>query len=246
LRGSAGHNTDTDYVRQRCTAANAVIYELNVRSNMQKELEDILVKKYPVLYSSMNINKLEPGKFACDDGWFLLVDTLSELIAARSTLIKVMTIKKKYGRLHFYVSDYETEYRDFIHGAIEMACLLSEIVCEKCSEKGEMFNINSLAARCCAHRGPKFPFIKLTRNKRSLPFNINIGSMWHEMVKKLYLYTQDNRKKNDMPEIIFTEIAKTNGELCINYVNGDQIIEGMISFLLAYASKIDEESGGVI
>ncbi|GAW86970.1 conserved hypothetical protein [Bathymodiolus platifrons methanotrophic gill symbiont] len=212
---------------------------------MQKELQKLLFKKFSALYSAKQ-ETFHPIQFDCDDGWYCLAETLSELVVKRSLMIKVAKVVNKQGRLQFYFSNFEIKDRDFIAGATKMAFILSGIVCTECAEKGEMFNGNSITSRCPVHSGAALPFIK-RRPIIELPISTDdIGKMWQSMIIKLYQQVQDNQKRKEMPEVVFTKFTTVNDTLHIEYTGGDEVTHGMVMFILAYALKIDKDTGQII
>ena len=53
---------------------------------MKKELEALLIKKFPILYQPRKYpleRRITPFRFKCGDGWYTLIDTLSELLVGR-------------------------------------------------------------------------------------------------------------------------------------------------------------------
>lgn len=112
---------------------------------MDKELDDLLVKKFPNLYrdryGDMRSTCMMWG-FTCGNGWFLIIYNLSEklekiimsLPIEQRVGVKASQCKEKYGRLRFYMSMSYTE----IDKAISEAEKLSAIVCEDCGAPGKM------------------------------------------------------------------------------------------------------------
>jgi len=104
---------------------------------MNKRLENKLFKKYPKLFP--NGRKVDSRKslmtfgFECDDGWYWLIDKLSEDIQNYTdNNLKhqpiVVQVKEKMGGLRYYLENgHET-----IHGMIWFAESLSYSICEKC------------------------------------------------------------------------------------------------------------------
>jgi len=213
---------------------------------MQKELQNLLFKKFPALYYKEQ-KTFHPIQFDCEDGWYCIAETLSELVVKRSSKIKVEKVVKEQGRLQFHFTNFEIKDRDFIAGATKMAFILSGIVCAACAKKGEMFNGNSITPRCTSHSGPVLTF-KKRKPSIELPISTNgIGKMWQSMIIKLYQQVQDNQKLKKMPDVVFTRIARINDILCIEYTGeGNEVTHGMVMFILAYALKIDKDTGQIL
>ena len=127
---------------------------------MNKEKQDELCKKYPVILSRCE----KPGSpmlwgIAVGDGWIdLLDDTLriiqhrmaknkhvEEVIGKTKQLVAVQ-IKEKFGGLRFYYEGGD----NYIRGVIDAAEVHSYRICEECGEKGKMRNHNYMNIRCDA------------------------------------------------------------------------------------------------
>lgn len=212
---------------------------------MRNELQNLLFRKFPTLYSN-DKNLLQTIQFSCEDGWYYLAETLSDLIVKRSLSIKVEEVNKEMGRLQFHLSNCEIKDRDFIVGATRMTFILSGIICTECAERGVMFNGNSISSRCPSHSGPALPFTK-RYSTIELPINTSgFGKMWHEMIIQLYRQIQENQKNTKLPVVVFTKITQTNGKLDIQYTGGDDMTNGMVSLLKAYSEKVDKETGRIL
>ncbi len=119
---------------------------------MKQELFDQLKNKYPELYSELKY-------IECDDGWFNLIDCLSNVIyrelgrlnkdKSDKNKIVVFQVKEKFGGLRFYIEDnIPNSSRDFIQGAIFMAEDMSFRVCEYCGKPGQKTNSNWIKVLC--------------------------------------------------------------------------------------------------
>lgn len=128
-----------------------------------------------------------------------------------------------------------------------MAHTLSEIICEKCSKKGNFYTTKKGASSCEQHSGSWPPPLINIEFIVSLPLKENsFGSMWHEMIVYLDDEIKMHQIYNDMPAGIFTKIEKLNGKLSIDYEGGNEVTKGMISLIEAYSAKVDEETGQVL
>lgn len=212
---------------------------------MNNHLNEILIKNYPTLFVSKDMSKPVNFTVACHDGWFPLVETVSKLIVERSSVISAVCVEKKSARLCFIVADCPNEEKDYILGITEMASKISESVCEICSCRGEMFNGNSMAARCTTHSGHLLPFFRRVMSGVNLPFiDESVGYMWREMIARLFFQLEDDYNSNEMSEVVLKRawVAKGN-ELCIEYSGGNKVTEGMVAVLLEYSKLVDAETG---
>ena len=105
-----------------------------------------LLEKYPVLYREAWVAPKNPAsRFACGgfeigDGWFHILDRLSARLA-KDTVIHVVQVKEKYGRLKVYWEGEENAPPDprldaEIEAAIREAADESERTCEVCGQPG--------------------------------------------------------------------------------------------------------------
>jgi len=76
---------------------------------MEKELEEILVKKYPAIFKDYggDVRKTCMGwGMSCGDGWFTLLDDLcgdiNHLIKGKDIEVVARQVKEKFGGLRFY------------------------------------------------------------------------------------------------------------------------------------------------
>lgn len=105
---------------------------------MTREKEKKLFERYPKLFSGKDkpiTENLMPFGFACEDGWFWLIDQLSRNIQhyidnthPKPEQVTVSQVKEKYGTLRYYV-DYADAH---IFGMISFAEHLSGYICERC------------------------------------------------------------------------------------------------------------------
>ena len=123
---------------------------------MRKTLDDLLCERYPLIFAERNLSMQESCMywgFACDDGWFTLIDTLCAKLQAHTDLngapqVVATQVKEKYGELRFYVQAADK----YQHGMIAFATAMSAQLCEKCGHPGKRFNRNGwLMTRCEKH-----------------------------------------------------------------------------------------------
>ncbi len=212
---------------------------------MQKKLNLLLINKYPTLFQTQLKDSPIPvfAGCSCGDGWFTLIDILSELIVARSQEAVATHVKiNRLGYLIFRTAGYDDrkDY-NYIFGLINMAYSLSELLCEECGENGYQC-INS-TAKCEQHGGVYLHFEKLPKP----PFAITgIGTMWSNMLINLYHQIDMHVKTNGMPKVTYHCVEKRDGKLVIDYGGGDDTTHAMVALLLSYAAKVDEETGKIL
>lgn len=102
---------------------------------MSPELEKIFFEKYPALYKK----DILPFGIECGDGWFMLIDQLSQHIDSYRDSnnvppVTVTQVKEKFGGLRFYITGGD----NFVDGLIAFAETLSYKICENC---GTTFNV---------------------------------------------------------------------------------------------------------
>lgn len=125
---------------------------------MNKEKQDELCKKYPVILSKCG----KAGSpmlwgIAVGNGWIdLLDDTFSivqrhmknavhaEDIVGKTPPFVAIQIKEKFGSLRFYSEGGD----NFTRGVIAAAEVHSCRICEDCGDKGKMRNHNYISIRC--------------------------------------------------------------------------------------------------
>jgi len=214
---------------------------------MQEKLNITLINKYPSLYKQKCDGELIFSGFDCGNGWFMLIDKLSELMVDRSKDVHSGYVGEKNGYLFTISGGCSEDDCSYIFGLINMAISLSELVCDQCGNRAHLFNCpDIISPRCEAHGG--FP-LDWSRSKISpdLPFNLShIGVAWKEMVSTFYLQNEIWSKDNNIPQVIFNRIGKRNGKLYIEFTGGDDTADGMLNLLLAYTAITDENTGDIL
>ncbi|MBF6650423.1 hypothetical protein [Methylobacter sp. BlB1] len=208
-------------------------------------LQNLLCNEYPTLYQDRQ--NAEKMVFECNDGWFALIDTLSSLIVKRSRTTVVEQVKEgDYGSLLVCVSGYAPEDYDYIFGITRLAYYLSQLICEKCGSRGTFINSCGMTARCELHDPWSSHQLEYDETL-NLPFPMRMkGTMWRLMILEFYQLIQIHTKSNDMPAVDIHYVKKFKGKLCIKLAGGNEITQGMLALLLAYAEKIDEETGEIL
>ena len=128
---------------------------------MKKELDEQLVREFPLLYADRHADVRSTAMcwgFDCDDGWFQIVYDLSakleKIIADHYDMLRgkfpnleisqyddqigpaicASQVKEKYGTLRFYM----TGYLDAMDKPIAEAEARSAKTCEECGKPGEL------------------------------------------------------------------------------------------------------------
>jgi len=133
------------------------------------ELEEQLVKDYPVLFSGRNApltESLMAFGCECDDGWFTLIKRMCECIDRHvkdhwkyATPYRFVQIKEKFGGLCVYDHGHD----DTILGIIEMTEAMSYSICEACGHPGQLCStgywVRTLCSACAEKNGyrPRMP-----------------------------------------------------------------------------------------
>ena len=206
--------------------------------NMRKELRDRLCEKYPLLYSEIyNLNI----KLNCEDGWYALLDTLSELIFERDPLAVISEVTKDNGGgLQVYMSMYDVdEDHDYIYGLTAMANRVSEIICEKCSK---------YVPTCTEHHPDDKQNINVqVLDKIEVPLKFeNTGKIWHEMSRIFYESVLNCTKEYNLPRVNFERIENKKGKLEIEITGCTEPFEAQLYMMLTYANKIDPNTGEIV
>jgi len=207
---------------------------------MNNQLENELFKKYPTLFREREKTLMHSG-IACGDGWYKLIDLLSEFIVSCSKDIRASQIKEKFGALRFYISYVDKKNYLIVSGLTTMAETLSAVICDKCGLAGQRNNGPYICTRCKKH---SLNTDKTKEQSFDLPFDTgNIGSMWLAMITSFYLHVDANRHM--YTNLIFISASKEDGHLVLSMSGGDEHTDAMLTMLLAYANKVDEETGQV-
>lgn len=117
---------------------------------MNEELEETLVEEYPDLYGwyGKDPDTIEGPPppialfgFSVGDGWYELLDSLSETLDKLDVELEAVQVKEKFGGLRFYhngVSADEERKAYMAMGAIRHAENMSFHVCEECGASAEL------------------------------------------------------------------------------------------------------------
>lgn len=120
---------------------------------MKIEIEDLLFKKYPLLFSPPPVFGIETG-----EGWLSLIDTLCACIQSYLNTkedktavpaVHVCQVKEKFGTLRFYISGGDSA----VNAMIDLAERLSVVTCEKCGSPAVIKHGGWSCVRCPACAG---------------------------------------------------------------------------------------------
>lgn len=118
---------------------------------MRPELENQLYENYPTLYPPDGPVRSMTGGIAVGDGWFNLIDSLSNYIcfyveSRKMNPIIAAQVKTKFGGLRFYLTEGTTEG---LQGAISFAESMSYYICELCAKPAYVNEERPTTASLC-------------------------------------------------------------------------------------------------
>ncbi len=130
---------------------------------MKRELDEKLVKEFPLLYADRNASIRETAMcwgFECGDGWFDIIWDLSSKIEpliqayiddndnalCKSSHPRASQVKEKFGGLRFYMTDCTDEMRSLIDHTED----LSYSTCETCGQPGTVRRTGWISILCDA------------------------------------------------------------------------------------------------
>ena len=99
---------------------------------MRPALCNLLYERYPDLYR--NFSHLG---ISCDDGWFSIVDALSETLTLLDPACRVREVNEARGVLKFKCIEHSSE----VNEAIKAAVNFSHLVCELTGKRGDLIRI---------------------------------------------------------------------------------------------------------
>ncbi|MGZ4958904.1 MAG: hypothetical protein ACXV7J_06610 [Methylomonas sp.] len=208
---------------------------------MKRELDEQLCHKYPSLYRDRNGDMrktLMCWGFECGDGWYTLIDVMSELISKHAPEAYAEQIKEKFGSLRFY-----HQCGDNYTFGVEMAGdSLSQTVCEECGAPALLNNDEGCWFTRCVEHTSNYVVSDNLQTDISSVAGLGLGQAWSRLVVMLLNSAEWHTKKNGMPEAAF-QISKINGRLDIKCSGGNEMTVGMVDLIAGYANRIDEHSG---
>lgn len=199
---------------------------------MRKELSDRLRNKHVNLFGSVG--------FECMDGWFLVLDSIANVISPVDNGTAATQIKEKYGTLRFYYyvnTDPEVTGigEEFVEGAVWMGELLTDSICEECGapgvEQGEAF-IRTLCGRHAKGAVIDPPHVDHI---------FGLGQGWSRVVAALVNVLDFNVRENDGP-VVTVSAAKLDGRLVVTATGGEREA-GMVALINEYGNRLDEITG---
>jgi len=206
---------------------------------MKKILNEQLSKKYTGLYKRrIGDRTLMRGGVSCGDGWYLLLDVLSELLTVHNPEIQAVQVKEKFGTPRFYHSPV-----DKYTSGIEIAAgQLSSLICEKCGSPAKTQNYEGCVYTLCDKHKDENPSNPRKPSDLSDVQHLELGIVWSEIIHVLLELCRWFEDKNNMPKVAL-DIMKINDRLVINAFGGDSFTMGMIDLFAGYANRVDEHSG---
>jgi hypothetical protein len=109
---------------------------------MRDSLTQLLYGHYASLYQQAELPMSQTCMcwgFSCHDGWFALIDALSETIMAIDPECQARQVKEKFGTLRFYFSG----GHDALNSAVGAAELYSSRICERTGAPGDLMRTTS-------------------------------------------------------------------------------------------------------
>jgi hypothetical protein len=208
---------------------------------MNEKLDEQLCQDYPGLYRgrhNLTERSLMGRGFECGDGWYTLIDVISELLTKHNPETYAVQVKEKFGGLRFYHDGCD----DYTLGVQMTAETLSNYICEICGAPG-LLNDNDgwWSTRCEEHtRG------HLDTDNHNVDISgvadLGLGAAWSRLAAILKSSADWHTEHNGRPAVTFF-ISKENGRLMIKSSNNDEFTKGMIDIITGYANRIDENNG---
>jgi hypothetical protein len=109
---------------------------------MRDALTRLLYRHYPGLYRQAKLTMSQTSMcwgFSCHDGWFALIDALSETITAIDPECQAVQVKEKFGTLQFYFSG----DHDLLYLTVGAAEFYSSRICERTGAPGDLMSTTS-------------------------------------------------------------------------------------------------------
>lgn len=208
---------------------------------MNKSMDSILCKKYPSLYRDRHADPkitLMCWGFECGDGWWTLIDVISELMTKHNPDITAIQIKEKFGTLRFYHAPVD-DYSLAVENAAEM---LSTLICEVCSAHAKRRANDGWISSLCDEHNDNYVAEYNSLQKISRVELFGLGKFWSDMMHKLIELCVLNADQNNMPSALINA-EKINNKLVITAVGGDDFIKGAVDIFTAYANRVSEHTG---
>jgi hypothetical protein len=211
---------------------------------MNKELDERLCQRYPGLYRGRHnpTERTLMGRgFECGDGWYTLIEVISDLLTTHNPETYAVQVKEKFGGLRFYHSDRD----DYTLGIEMTAGTLSSSICEICGAPGFLNDeAGWWSTRCEEHASGHLDSENHDVDISDVA-DLGLGAAWSRLAAILQASAEWHTEKNGMPEAKF-QIAKENRRLRIQWTGGNRMTAGMVDLIAHYANRIDENTGLVV
>lgn len=211
---------------------------------MNKEFDEQLCQKYPGLYRDRHgdmKSTLMCWGFECGDGWFALIDVISELLTKHNPTICAVQVKEKLGGLRFYHNGGD----DYTMGVQITAETLSKYICEICGAPALLNSDDGWWSTRCDEHASENLAVDNRDVDVSCVADLRLGAAWSRLCAILKNSAHWHTEHNGRPASTFF-INKSNGRLLIKAFSDDQLTAGMVDIIAGYANRIDENSGMVI
>lgn len=176
--------------------------------------------------------------FSCGDGWYALIDVISDLLTTHDVEICAVQVKEKFGTLRFYHRGVD-QYSIAVENAAEA---LSIMICEVCGAPAKRQQNDGWISTLCEEHSHDYCFDDENPLDLSRVDCLGLGEFWSRMALMLIELCEWNTQENNMPEAIL-DIQKLDGKLVVVIDSGDEFTKGMVDLFVAYANKVDEHSG---
>ncbi|MCC4118447.1 hypothetical protein LLG90_24115 [Aromatoleum toluclasticum] len=197
---------------------------------MRDELSVLLCRRYPRLYTQVREGvptgaPAENWCFDCADGWFDLIDALSEVVIQYVDVtdqleVQASDVKEKHNELSFNVHGGD----DYIDGAIWMAEIMSAVVCQICG-----------TIDCTAHG--RLPGLSPPKTVR---FPDVHRPAWRRLVQALDVAVNLLISRG-APEIV-VEAVREGESLRFSWSGGNDEIAGCFSLVEAFSQRLGKEA----
>ena len=125
---------------------------------MSPDLDRLLCERYPAIFADRHLptSKTAMGRgFACEDGWFDLIDGLCAKLQAAADAGEIRQpvanqVKQKFGELRFYVFPNEPLVRSLTDAPREQ----SAVTCQICGAPGVLCAQRGVQTVCDVHAEP--------------------------------------------------------------------------------------------
>lgn len=180
--------------------------------------------------------------FETHDGWYELIDAVSDIITRRCPDTQARQVKEKFGGLRFYYGGGDA----YCHGAVRMAEELSYSICEACGAPGSVYNNGGwISTKCAEHAKER----NLDNVEKDYEIEVTpvygLGPGWARLILILEKAESYAAKSDNRPPARFL-VAVNNGKLSVSYSGGDEEPAGHVDLINRYAGRIDQHTGRVL